>query len=224
MNAIRTTNGALVVASLSAVLFSGALAQAPTVLRDPRLRDEDISHTSVQAVVKRLDGGVFEYRYKLTSPSSNLGEILSFKIDVTCELDFGNPTFPEPPYPFPAEDNGPPRHVPLQAYPAIGPSGANPTPRAAITRNGELSFPLGLDPGSAVEVRLLSVAPPGPRAFRLRPSMSSTDIEADGSGWDYAGAEHDETVPWIEDFQVTGVTTGPACALAPPSDSPKLSH
>lgn len=213
----------MIAGALVTLLQAGlAAAQQPTVLRDPRLRDEDISGTTVTASVRRLPGGLYEYRYDLSLPASSPGEVLSFDIDVSCTLNFSAVTYPEPPYQYEREDNASGRHVPLQAYASLGPAGEVRSGGPAITAVAQVGWPLGLDPGeSVVGLRILTPAPPGPREYLLTPSMFSTDIEADGSGWDYRNvAEDDPTIPWVPDFEVRGLTTGPICALPPPPEEP----
>lgn len=201
--------------------IASGVAQEPTVLRDPRLRDEDISGTTINSTVRRLPSGLYEYRYDLALPASSPGEILSFNVDITCDLDFGNVLYPEPPYPHENPDASSVRHVPIRAYASLGPAGQILSGGPGVSFKGQLYWPLGLDPGnSIIGLRALSPAPPGQRAYELTPSMDGADIEADGSGWDYRNTENDPTVPWIDDFTVRGMLTAPACALPPPPDDP----
>lgn len=188
--------------------FDGGFAYAEA-LRDPRLRDEDLSYSTVSVHVVQRQDGFYEYTYDIVNPAENRGAIADFMMDVSCDLDFGQITFPEPRYPF---DRGsfsdPSQHVPVQPYGVTG-----STTIQSVTVFNWVSWGMNMGPGrTAKGLRLLSPAPPGPRAYKLVPSV---DIE----GWDYASyGEDDPTVPWIEDWTVTGTITGPACALAPPDE------
>ena len=175
-------------------------------LKDPRTRDEDISGTTVSVVVNRLDNRFYEYIYTLSSQSDNKGRITYFKVDISCNLDFGLIDFPEPKdtlfRPSYSLDD---QHVPVQVYGVYGLTGG-----ATITRANEAGWRLWRGPGESAEgMRILSPAPPGLRLYALSPSM-------DAQGWDYE-TYRDES-PWIEDFMVYGMVTGPACALEPPEE------
>jgi hypothetical protein len=61
-------------------------------------------------------------------------------------------------------------------------------------------------------VSILSPASPGLVKYSLQPAMANDPT------WDYASYDEDDpTVPWIEDFTVTGKVTGPACNLEDPT-------
>lgn len=203
----------LLAIAISAMSLS-ALSQEPTVLRDPHLRDEDISATTVTSTVARLSDGTYEYKYNLAAGTLNKGRVLSFGLDISCTLVFEGYSFPEAPDPHFTRDLALGMHVPLQPY-TLFQNGAAANPSISVI--SELNWLVGLSPGRKFTgLRLLSPAPPGPRQFRLTVSMDTADVEADGSGWDYSDTEDDPTVPWESDFEVRGITTAPACAKAPP--------
>lgn len=198
-----------------------ASAQEATFLRDPRLRDEDISATSLLVTTRRLENGFYEYVYDVVSPSSNLGTLSVYGVDVGCELDFGNVGFPEPPYKYVRRDASDGKHVPVQAYGGIRSDTGRQGGGAGISLSNQVIWTVNLRPGNSIQgLRILSPAPPGPRAYRFTVDMNVDDLEPDGSGWNYPAFQDDDTVPWIPDFEVRGITTGPACALPPPNEPP----
>lgn len=212
----------MVMAAVAQLSYSTlASAQEPTVLRDPHLRDEDISGASVVSSVRRLTGGLYEYRYDVINPPTSLGKLFLFDLDMTCGLDFGAVSFPEPPHDYSREDDSDGKHVPLQAYPGVRSETGKAGGGAGITVFNSLLWSPNLSAGHDVRgLRVLSPAPPGPREYRLSVSMFIDDIEADGSGWNYAAFRGDPTVPWLDDFEVRGITTGPSCALPGPGEPP----
>ena len=193
---------------------SGLIAQE---LLDPFTRDEDISGTEVTVEVNEIAGGFYEYVYRVAAPISNKGKVQHFSIDLSCELDFGEVTFPVPPDPlFRAKDiSSEVPYVPVQMY-------HDPvhTGWMIIGARGQVLWLISLKPGEAGDqYRLVSPAPPGLRPYRLVPSWAS-----DAYDYDDLSQEEVDTVPWIHTFTVTGMIEAPACALPtdPPDPEPEL--
>lgn len=209
----------LMTTALLAGLASGQGAVS-VELRDPATRDEDISATQIEVQVNRLPSGIYEYLYNVISPAENKGRIGIFSFDISCDLDFGEVVYPEPPYPHTWESASPNgEHVPVRPYAAIGDDGTILSGRPGIDINNELLWSLAQRPGSVINgLKLHSPAPPGQRQYRLNVFMNATDIHPDGFGWDYSGVSEDSDVPWIPDFEVTGIIEAPACRL--PDDPP----
>lgn len=210
---------------LAGVIWMPAWAQDDDniLLRDPRLRDEDISATEVQVKVNRLPDGLYEYSYDIHSPAVNKGKTLNFGIDIGCNLDFETVDFPEPPdASFRGDFSKDGLHVPVRHYRAVDTNGVTVAGPPSISGNNFAGWSLGLLPGeSALGLRLVSPAPPSPRSYVLGVAMHTDDIEPDGSGWDYETYADTPGVPWTDDFKVIGFTTGPACAFAPPDEPPE---
>ena len=175
-------------------------------LKDPRNRDEDISSAEITTTVTRLDGGIYEYIYSISSPVENTGTILSISIDISCDINFNHTEFPEPPDPsFRGSLSNDGLHTPIQAYRVPKLSGP-----PSISVDNHVTWLILVKPESIIpSLRVLSPAPPGLRQYRLTPDM-------DAQGWDYE-TYRDES-PWIGDFMAYGMVTGPACALEPPEE------
>lgn len=172
-------------------------------LKDPRFRDEDISGTNIQVTVNTLDNGFYEYLYNVQFPEENKGTVLSVKLDITCNLDFGEVTFPEPMAPSVRYWSPDGAHVPvkLDDMERITP---------AITAGNNVKWGVNGYPGqSPVNLRLVSPAPPGERYYEITPYMDTT-------GWDYPELEEHPEIPWIDDFMITGFIEGPACDTSAP--------
>jgi hypothetical protein len=213
----------LLLICLIVALCAETLAEEPIPLKDPRLRNEDISGTEVAATVERLPNGFYEYRYDIQASQTNNGDVFYFAIEAGCSLDFGDVQFPEPPFVSPrtrpnASRDG--QHVPAQIYPVVDSTGQTLAGPPTLSFDNKMVWPLGLRPGDAVlGLRVLSPAPPALRPYALEVSMSTGDINPDGSGWAYTDESGDDPlVPWVQDFRVTGMITAPACAL--PDDPP----
>lgn len=183
-------------------------------LQDPRLRDEDLSYTELTVEVNHRSDGFYEYIYGVVSPLENKGNILFISLDISCNLEFPPTPFPEPPDEYDRGSLGEPtQHVPVQSYGVFSGSTFQ-----SVGIDNWVGWGLHMRPGEDVSgLRLLSPAPPGPRSYKIVPAVQP-------DGWDYGSYEEDDpTVPWIEDWTVTGVITGPACALAPPEEPMRFS-
>lgn len=208
---------------LSLSLCLGWLVSQPVlgqdvVRRDPHLREEDISATQISVTVRRLEGGLYEYIYDLNSPTTNKGKIATFNVDISCDLDFPPHVYPDPPDQYPGRISPlATGYVPVRAYRAVAADGKTLAGTANISESNAVYWGIYGEPGySAPGMRVVTPAPPGPRRYEIHVDMETDDIEPDGTGWDYRGAEDDPTIPWLDDFLVVGMTTGPACALPPP--------
>ena len=179
------------------------LANAET-LKDPITRDETISNTILTATVNKRSDGMFEYIYDIESPVTNKGTIIALGIDLSCDLDFGSVIFSDPvdPYSRPSLSRDG-KHVPYQSY---GVSGVTTT--SSMSVNNEVYWGMYFKPGqSGKGIKIISPAPPGTRTYVLTPSMNT-------EGYDYSGYDEDDpTLPWIDDFRVTGSIKAPSCSL-----------
>lgn len=191
-------------------------------VKDPALRDEDISAAQLRAMVRELPTGMYEYVYDIVSPPSNKGRIVTLRIDARCELDFGGFSYPDPPDPYEGDDSSiGGQHVPIRAYRVVSSAGAVLAGAPGISTSNAVYWGLNLKPGGEVRgIRMLSPAPPGSRTYQLEVGINATDLGADGTGWNYESCESVgcPDVPWVQDFRVTGMTTAPACSLTPPPE------
>ena len=159
----------------------------------------------------KQEGTLYRYEYSVNSPTTNLGVINNFLIDISCDIDFGDVEIPVPNerlgYLGNKSSDG--KHVPAEVFAAYGTSNAY-----GITKSNHALWGLYITPGNKVEpIWILSPAPPGPRNYFMEPFLNN-----DPSVWDYSGYEEDDpNVPWIEDFTITGTITGPACKTDEPS-------
>ena len=193
-----------------ALLLAYSYAAAADLL-DPRLRDENISNANITVDVSQ-EGGFYKYLYTIDNPPSNLGTISRFLIDASCDLDFGNVEIP-----VTVERLGhitdrskDSQHVPAEVFAAYGTSNLY-----GISRDNHILWGLFLKPGNSVtNIWVLSPAPPGERTYILAPYLDNNPAV-----WDYDSyPEDDPSVPWIEDFTITGTITGPACAFDTPNN------
>lgn len=171
------------------------------VLKDPRLRDEDISRSAISATYSILPDGMYEYLYTIESNKDNKGEIDTFKLDISCQDKFSPVSFSEPPTKMFENNSIDGMHIPVQHYGVM-----YATYWLSITGDNQLVWGVGIKPGETARgYRVISPASPGKLKYTLEPLM-------DADGWDYISyEENDPSVPWIEDFTVTGMITGPAC-------------
>lgn len=201
-------NRKIIVLASFAFISSAASAADP---RDPRARDEDISSTEVSVMYERRDNGLYEYIYTVVSPENNLGKIQDIVIDLSCSKTVGGPTPPpssgEGFLGYISSDGA---HVPVSISADYGQSGIY-----AIDMQNRAGWLLSMEQGSTITgLRLLSPAKPGLREYKIAPFMDNDP------SWDYP-EEPDPTIPWIDDFTVTGMIAGPGCpGVSPPVDEP----
>lgn len=195
-------------------LLIGIGTTAAAELKDPRLRDEDMSNMIFTVDISMRPDGLYEYVYSLDSPIENLGRLLSLRIDLTCEAAFDPVVLPHPvgapgydPYTY--DDLAPHTPVAILGDPGMAWS-------YGFHMNGQVSWGIGLDPGDSVTgLRLISATEPGMRQYELVPSM----WYGDESGYDYS--EVDETgyhppdyvseIPGVDDFTIHGMIAAPGC-------------
>jgi hypothetical protein len=203
----------LIITVMLAFSFLSTNTIIAETLKDPITRDENISNTILSVLVNKRPDGMYEYIYDMESSIDNKGVINSFSIDLSCDLDFGNIIFSEPidNY-FSGSYSGNGNYVPIQSFGVYA-----MTTYSSITVDNLISWGMSFDPGQKGEgVKIISPAPPGLRTYVLRPYMES-------DGWDYGSYnEDDPTVPWIDDFTVTGSITAPACSLDTPSEDERF--
>lgn len=183
-------------------------------LKDPRLRDEDISASLISVDYFTRPDGLIEYVYSITSPLENKGEITRMLLDLSCSasFDFVNLPYADgmPGYSNAAVSLGIAAHTPTAIHADYGSAYSY-----AITVNGEALWGIGVLPGaSTTGLRLISAAEPGMRTYGVEPWMDNDET------WDYPEAG-DPDIPWIQDFTVTGLIAAPGCpgvTEAPDSD------
>lgn len=193
------------VVALPLVLAIGGTSVYAADKKDPYLRDDDISHTTVSVEVGRNELGLFVYKYDLVMPAENTGAVRTFRLDISCDelvdnAGFDPRDFPSDASPSVSVDH---RHVPVAIDAPWGQSGMFGISEGNAVHWGVVGKPAT----SKMGLQLISPYPPGAREYRLVPNMRYREEE-----YDYSGvAEDDDTVPWTNDFTVTGITTGPAC-------------
>ena len=194
-----------IISSMLFILCVGVTEAA----RDPFTRNEDISNTVIDVTVVR-EGDLYRYNYTVNSPTSNIGTITNFLLDLTCDIDFGEVVIPvtgeRPGYEGNLSSDG--KHVPIELFAGEGTSGLY-----AVTVFNYALWGIHVTPGMELgPVSILSTAPPGPRTYQLEP-LFRTD-----PSWDYSGLDEDTPdLPWKDDFIVTGTVTGPACKIDDPT-------
>lgn len=173
--------------------------------KDPYLRDDDISRTTVSVEVGRNELGLFVYKYDLIMPAENTGAVGTFELDISCDEIVDSAGFDPRDFPSDASSSVSVdhRHVPVAIDAPWGQSGM-----FGISEGNAVHWGVVGKPGtSKLGLQLISLYPPGAREYRLVPNMRYREDE-----YDYSGvAEDDDTVPWTDDFTITGTTTGPAC-------------
>ena len=193
------------IATLLFYLSVWMVAVGAAELKDPRLRDEDLSGTVVSVEVTRNAMGMYVYTYHVESPPTNTGRILQFILDIGCDgvvdpkgFDAGD--YPSDADPSLSEDG---KHVPVAIDAPFGQAAA-----FGIGLRNNVDWELAANPGQARRgLTLVSPYPPGARTYRVIPSIRYGEEQ-----WDYSDVmEDDPEVPWIDDWTVTGLTTGPAC-------------
>ena len=174
-------------------------------IKDPRLRDEDVSATSVAVQVTRNPAGLYVYTFDVESPSSNTGRILLFTLDIACNEVVDAKGFRPGDFPSDAghslSEDG--RHVPVAIDAPWGQAAA-----FRIGFNNDVRWSLAANPGTDSRgLTLISPYPPGAREYNVIPSVRYNEEQ-----WDYSDiAEDDPEISWLDDWIVTGITTGPAC-------------
>lgn len=154
--------------------------------KDPRTRDEDISHTQITVKTTRVKNGLYLYGYSFVSPPENKGVVRSFDLDISCDLDFSTVEFP-----------------PVEPYSDFSKDTHVPVGNVHIGRANVAKYPLSLKPGENTVRFLMSPAPPAERTYDL-------SVEMDSYGWRY------DLYPdgkWTQDFLFSGTVLGPACTL-----------
>jgi len=180
-------------------------------LLDPKLRDENISNSQIQVKVER-NGDLFKYTYTIASPDTNKGIISSLQLDISCNLNFGDISIPvdsdRASYNGDKSKDG--LHVPAEIFAAPGTAAYT-----SINASNYANWGVFLKPGNSVtNLYIVTPAPPGNRVYMLSPYM-------DVQGWDYSlYPEGDPDVPWVGDFTVSGLITGPACSTDIPPPPP----
>lgn len=177
-------------------------------LADPRNRDEDLSNTELNVEVTQ-EKGLYKYVYTVINPTENLGTINNLMIDLSCDLEFPDADIPvndeRPGYIGDLSPDG--THVPVEVFAGYGTSNTY-----GVTKNNYALWGVYLPPGNQVtNIYILSPAPPGERTYIIEPYMDNSEP------WDYSTvSEDDPTIPWIDDFTVSGNVIGPACSLDKP--------
>jgi len=174
------------------------------VLKDPRLRDEDISATIVTVDYFTRPDGLYEYAYSIESPLGNKGIINSMSMDLTCSGNFPPVTLPYadgmPGYSDIAASFGRAAHTPTAIHADYGSAFSY-----GISTKGVADWGIYMKPGNSVSgLRLISAVEPGMRTYSIEPWMDNDE------SWDYPEAKTPD-IPWIQDFTITGMIAGPGC-------------
>lgn len=192
-------------ATLIMCLSAWMLAAGAAELKAPQLRDEDLSATVVFMEVTRNAVGMYVYTYDVESPLTNTGRILQFVLDIACDDVVDPRGFDARDYPSAADrslsEDG--RHVPVVIDAPWGQAAA-----FRIGLGNHVHWSLRANPGTDSRgLTLISPYPPGARTYQVIPSIRYGEEQ-----WDYSDVEEDDPeVPWLDDWIVTGITTGPAC-------------
>ena len=98
------------------LLLIGTGTTWAAALKDPALRDEDISKTDLSVEIFTRPDGLNEFVYTLDSPIENLGRIVRLEIDISCEVVFDPVVLPFPigaeGYDDSHDEDGVPPHTP----------------------------------------------------------------------------------------------------------------
>jgi hypothetical protein len=194
---------------LKALWITGFFISAVTVsaetTSDPMARDENISAAYIEVSVEIHASGNYHYIYNVRSPKENTGTITTLSLDISCNevpdpRGFDPDDFPAPSRRNFSEDS---HHLPVAASATRGEGFA-----LGVGAANTVAWGINLKPGSSSQgLQLLTPYPPGPRRYSLIPSIRENEER-----WDYSGIEEDDPdVPWIDDWTVHGITTGPAC-------------
>ena len=201
----------LLVVGLSSVLFSsfvfadggyyeGWTDEQLATLKDPTTRNEDISNTVVEVGISQMGDGNFLYNYTVTNPETNLGTVMSFAIDVSCDHPSSDPLG----YNVMKSISDDGKHLLLgDSHPDYPDSY-----KALISVSNKVGWPLFIAPTQSKSGNILiSAETPVERTFRLKPLW-------DNYGWDYREYNEDDpnqNWPDSTDFVVTGTVLGPRC-------------
>ncbi|QKT02797.1 hypothetical protein HUS23_02710 [Ectothiorhodospiraceae bacterium 2226] len=186
-------------------LLLGASVINAAERKDPRLRDDDISPTTISVDVTRNAHGHYAYTYDLLMPESNTGQVNGFVLAIGCTEAVDARGFDPSDYPSDSKGNFSRDgwHVPVAID---APKDASRD--FAISETNWVHWGVYARPGaSRLGLQLISPYPPGPREYRLVPSINYNWNE-----WDYSDVDEETPdVPWIDDMTVAGITAGPAC-------------
>ena len=194
-----------------AVILGGSYpVVAAEDIKDPLYRDESIAGVEITVDVRRLPSGNWEYLYDITSPDTNKGTVIEFRLDlsecVNADELAEQYELVEPPPDPPAMDfhgyaQSPREFPPTYLYSVYG-----KTSPGRFARSSDAAWFMQLKPGQSIEdLKIVSVAGPQQRAYRFLPSWSSGD-------WDYGKYFGTQTeLPRQNDFAVEGTVIGPGC-------------
>ncbi len=170
----------------------------PTLLLDPRNRDEDITNTVITVDWEMLSDGNYAYNYSIETKPENKGTIHSFSIDVSCETPSKEPIG----YPALNSFSNDEKHIVIATDNPNYENISGPV----ITAKNRVHWLVLAGPGELnTGARIISKEAPVERTYTLEPVW-------DSANWAYALYEGDATVPWIDDFIVTGTTIAPRCS------------
>lgn len=183
------------------IVSSGVTAQEPAV--DPINRQENISQLALVATVKKV-GELYDYQYKLTNHATATTSIMAFELDVFCAA------FPEV---VPEKDSGlddgvfylsrDGRNIPLIMSPAPFQHG--------ISASDRYYSSIFLAPGATVAFGFQSEYAPGYRQYQAHVGTGNESKYDYQSYWDGVDGKDADVLPWYPDWNVSGVTKGPAC-------------
>lgn len=179
---------------------------AEQTLRDPAERDEDISSVKLVTTVAK-EGKRYLYRYEISTPVHSIGYPDSFNLDIAC---------PEIPNMAPTKSIGGPgqkfrlsrdgSHVDVDVR---VPGDAKFD--AGVTAFNEVTFNVPVPRGKTKSFEVLSPSPPGYRLYYIEAETVRNLRFYDYSTVDESERD-DPLIPSDSDWEVWGVTLGPACA------------
>ena len=177
-------------------------------LKDPKLRDEDISGLSITTKIEKQADSKYKYTYTISNPAYSLDDILSFYLDIECPNmpNVGEQHTDDAGYTRESNSSADGRHVPLQSS-IDGLS----QKMASITRDNIFMTIVSIQPGQTRNIVIVSPNKPGYLHFKT--TVTSADesaydyLDESGENWKYPM----DDMPWYEDWQVHGIVKGPAC-------------
>lgn len=180
-------------------------AVSAEVLLDPMTRDEDISLSTLNGVIKKQPDGKYQYNYTLVTPATAKGTINSIKFDTYCE---GMPDLGEQDIDdlnmirdFDRSRDG--RHVPIESS-LLG----SQLRIAGFNRDNEFMMTMANAPGHTRKFALNSPNAPGYIHYQL---TVSSDNEHLYDYWTEDGQAKYPNAPRNDRWEIHGVIKGPVC-------------
>lgn len=175
-------------------------------LRDPALRDEDISSLSFVANVAKSND-LYVYSYTISAPDNSVSYPDSFSLDIAC---------PNLPSTTPEKSHG---GTDKGFYYSMNGKHAGidiSIPKdlsfnAGVTAFNEVTFDIPVLRGKTKTFTLMSPSPPTHRQYHIDAETIRNERLYDYSNVDES-EQDDPAIPSDSDWEVWGVTLGPACS------------